>query len=118
MQKVRNSKDIIEEIESLLVELKQSVGIKQQKSAILAKRTGKQGLEHSQFSGLTGEIYTLVKDGFFKDPKDISEIQKKLRDEGVVKPTTSLMPSLILLVRKKVLGRNKPQKGTYKYFKR
>lgn len=118
MKKTRNQKQIVNEIELLLTELKQTLVESQGKPSFRCKAPESSSTSRAQFSGLTGEICALAEEGFFKDPKEISEIQKKLKDEGIVKPTTALMPSLTRLIRKKVLGRNKPQKGPYKYFKR
>jgi hypothetical protein len=108
---------IISEIEILLVQLRESLKLSldknygDSKNKIIKKKD-------RQLSGLSGKINELAEDGFFESPKSISEIQKKLQDEGVKKPTTSLMPPLLLLIRKKVLGREKPEKGVYKYYQR
>jgi hypothetical protein len=109
--------EIIEKIESLLEELKDSLGgtsHKHAKASPPAPKTGK------AFSGLTGNIYGLVQEGFFKAPKAISEIQNKLQLEGIKKPTTALSGPLLTLIRKKVLERAKSAdgKGTYKYQQR
>ncbi len=103
------TKQIIEEIEALLIQLKQSLNVPN-KAVSYNKEKSK--------STLTGEIYELVEEGFFNDQKTISDLQKKLKDRGIKKPTTALMPSLKLLIVKKVLDRNKPNKGLYNYFKR
>lgn len=115
---MRSQKQIINEIELLLAELKRTSGVGSKKQTTGGGATTLFQKSTVSFSGLAGEIHALVREGFFKEPKDISEIQQKLKDEGVLKPTTSLMPSLMRLVRKKVLGRNKPPKGKYKYFQR
>ncbi|MFA6355565.1 MAG: hypothetical protein WCY23_00485 [Candidatus Omnitrophota bacterium] len=112
---MKNSKEIIEEIENLLMELKSSLSIKQDYPQ--GKGTKASSVKEG-FSGLTKEVFDLVKEGYFEKPKTISDIQKKLRDEGTSKPTTSLMKPILLLVRKKILGRNKPEKGVYKYYQR
>jgi hypothetical protein len=111
--------EIIIKIEDLLQELKQSLGV----SSTPKKKSGAKGSSEprdEKFSGLTAEIFNLVQEGYFKEPREISEIQKKLRLEGVNKPTTSLMKPLLLLVRKKIIGRNEPSsgKGPYKYYQR
>lgn len=112
------TEQIIKEIETLLIQLKQSLNVpnkisshhKEKSKSIFNQRLG--------FSGLTGKIYELIEEGFFDDSKTISDLQRKLKDRGIKKPTTALMPSLRILVIKKVLDRNKPDKGLYKYFKR
>lgn len=109
--------EIIGKIESLLEELKASLGATSQKHTKAAAKTPKVEVA---FSGLAGEIYNLVQDGFFKEPKSISELQNKLRLEGVKKPTTSLSGPLLRLTKKKVLGRSEPAdgKGPFKYHQR
>lgn len=117
MQKMVKTEQIIEQIEELLIQLKQSLnlpgGVLQYKN--LFRLNPKQKLK---FSGLTAQIHELIEEGFFNNPKTISDLQKKLKDRGIKKPTTALMPSLQRLIIKKVLDRNKPDKGLYNYFKR
>ena len=108
---------IIEKIEGLLAELKTSLGETASKPARVtakATRTGR------SLAGVPGMIYSLVQDGFFKEPRAISEIQGKLRLEGVNKPTTTLSGPLLKLVRMKILTRSKPAdgKGPLKYQQR
>lgn len=110
---MNKSKKIIEQIESLLVELKKEIGV----STSTAKED-KKVTAGENFSGLTGEIFNLVTEGFFDNAKSLSEMQRKLKEEGINKPTTALMKPVLLLIRKKVLGRNKPEKGQYQYYKR
>lgn len=112
------NKQIIEQIETLLTQLKQSLNLPGKNTLQSRKKhrpTIKQG---RAFSGLTGSIYELLEEGFFDDFKTISELQKKLKARGINKPTTSIMPSLKILIKNRVLDRNKPDKGLYKYFKR
>ncbi len=108
--------EIVNKIEALLGELKISLT----GGAIGLPKKSKTISSPKRFSGLTGEIFNLIQEGFFKEPKNISEIQNKLRLEGINKPTTSLMSPLILLVRKKVIGRKESAdgKGPYKYHQR
>lgn len=118
MQDTKKSQQIIEQIEALLTELKQLLNVP---SEILLSHKKKPGLAINQgrgFSGLTGKIYELIEEGFFNEPKTISDLQKKLKDRAINKPTTALMPSLKLLITKRVLDRNKPDKGIYEYFKK
>ncbi|MCK5122817.1 MAG: hypothetical protein KAQ87_01560 [Candidatus Pacebacteria bacterium] len=114
---MKKNEQIIKKIEILLIELKQSLNIENE----ISLYDGKHKIipnQKQQFSGLTGSIYELIEEGFLNDPKTISDLQKKLKDRGIKKPTTSLMPSLKILIIKKVLDRNKPKKGLYQYFKR
>ena len=71
-----------------------------------------------KFSGLTEKIYELIKEGFFDESKTISDLQKKLKDRTINKPTTSLMAPLKLLITKDLLDRTKSDKESYKYFKK
>ena len=112
------NEQIIEQIEKLLIQLKESLNLP---SKILPSQKTKYGQPISRargFSGLTGKIYELMEEGFFDKPVTISDLQKKLKDRGTKKETTTIMPSLKLLLDKKILDRNKPDKGFYKYFKR
>ena len=106
------NEQIIGQIEELLMQLKQSLNVSNKTSSRPI------GSRESRFSGLTGKIYKLIEEGFFNDPKTISDLQQKLKDRGIKKPTTALMPSLKLLIIKEALDRNKPDKGLYNYFKR
>lgn len=113
MQKITKSEQIIEQIEVLLIQLKQLLNVSYHRKT--PESSHNQGLK---FSGLTHGIYELIEEGFFSEPKTISDLQKKLKDRGTNKPTTTIMPSLKLLIDKKILDRNKPDRGLYKYFKR
>ena len=108
--------EIIVKIESLLGELKQSLGI----TAHMAKRRevkGSQKAGDENFSGLTKEIFNLVQEGYFKEQRTISDVEKKLHQRAINKPTTSLMKPLRLLIHKRIIEREKPDgKGHYKYF--
>jgi len=118
MQKIIKSQQIIEQIEALLIELKQSLNVPNKTSRAHYKQLKSANNQGYRFSGLTGKIYEFIEEGFFDEPKTISDLQKKLKDRGTNKPTTALMPSLKLLIIKKVLDRNKPDKGLYRYFKK
>ena len=108
--------EIILKIEALLEDLKQSLGTK---TSSVKKRgvKGSHGTSRENLSGLTKEIFNLVQEGYFKEPRTISEIEKKLHQRAVNKPTTSLMKPLRLLIHKRIIEREKPDgKGHYKYF--
>lgn len=108
--------EIILKIESLLEDLKQSLG-GETPSAKKREVKGLHEVDHKKFSGLTKEIFNLVGEGYFKEMRTISEIEKKLHQRAVNKPTTSLMKPLRLLIRKSIIERDKPDgKGHYKYF--
>lgn len=111
-----NNTEIIIKIEALLKDLKQSLGAKPSIKKQGAK--GSHGTSRENFSGLTKEIFNLVQEDYFKEPRTISEIAKKLHQRAVNKPTTSLMKPLRLLIHKRIIEREKPDgKGHYKYSK-
>lgn len=114
---MKNNLEIIGKIESLLEELKVSLGATPTKHTKVAAKTPK---AKTTYSGLTGDIYDLVQSGFLKEAKAISEIQNQLKLEGIKKPTTALSGPLLFLLRKKILSRTKPVdgKGPYKYQQR
>lgn len=107
--------EIIIKIESLFQELKESLS----GGTAIEKKLKAKGLRDrssEKFSGLTGEIFSLVLEGYFKEGREISEIEKKLHQRAVNKPTTSLMKPLRLLIRKGIIEREKPGgKGHYEY---
>ena len=107
------ARDIISKIEVLFLELKQKLNID-------AERGVKKNVHKvaPKISGVAGEILTLAHTGFFAKPKSLSEIQSKLQDEGVNKPTTALMDPILRLIRKKILARAKSEKGQYQYYLR
>ena len=115
MPKMTN-KQIIEQIEMLLVELKKTLKIQTKISCQNKKMKIGSGIH--KFSGLTEKIYELIKEGFFDESKTISDLQKKLKDRTINKPTTSLMAPLKLLITKDLLDRTKSDKESYKYFKK
>lgn len=115
MKKKLKPEDIIKQIELLLEELRNTLSDVPQKFAVNRLKKIK---DRKEFHGLTGKIYELVREGFFDESKTIADLQKKLKDRSINKPTTSLMPPLKLLIIKKVLDRSKPDKGLYNYFKR
>lgn len=112
------NQQIIEQIETLLIQLKHSLNLSHKITSHSTKKRQSMPKQGWAFSGLTRNIYELLEEGFFDDSKTISELQKKLKDRGINKPTTSIMPSLKVLIKNRVLDRSKPDKGLYKYFKR
>lgn len=106
--------EIIKKIEALLAELSASLDTK----PIIQLEPEISVSLKSKFSGLTKKILTLIQEGFFDEPRDISEISKRLRRWGYNKPTTSLSGPLRELVKKNFLDRDKldGEKSVYKYF--
>lgn len=67
-------------------------------------------------AGPKAYIEELIKDGFFKKPKPISEIKTELENLGHHIPVTSLSGPLQKLCQRKQLRRQKPAgSGTYTY---
>lgn len=103
----KTAQELITEIETLVTELKLTLS---QGDGVMVARTAEKKL-----NGLTGQIYDLTKEGFFDQSKTLSDIQTKLRDEGINKPVTSLMKPLLYLVKEKFLKRERSEKGQYRY---
>lgn len=61
--------------------------------------------------GPVGYITELADEGFFKNKKSLSEIQKKLEEAGHIYAQTSLSPALLNLTKKKILRRLREKKG-------
>lgn len=100
----KNPKFIINQIRQLLSELE---GLD-----VLSVSKGK--ITPTPLRGLTGEVSNLIQEGFFDQPKDLSEIREKLRAEGIKKNSSELMRPLLQLIKKKFLKRDKIEKK-YKY---
>jgi hypothetical protein len=67
--------------------------------------------------GITGLILELKQQGFFKQKRELKEIQEKLESEGYIYPVTTLSPILIRFVKDRELGRIK-ENGKWKYVNR
>ncbi len=65
-------------------------------------------------STLADYIADLIETGFFKQPKDLSAVQKGLAEMGHVYPVTTLSPALLRRVRGRELRRLK-QDGRWYY---
>lgn len=114
MSEELNQSELIRQIETLIEKLKLSLSGNHGQFINIAPIKLK---KERKFIGLTAKVYELVGEGFFDEPKTISDLQKKLKDGMINKPTTSLMAPLKLLVGKKILERNKPEEGIYNYIK-
>lgn len=117
MQKTKKSEQIVEQIEALLIQLKRSLNIFGGTSLNSGGKSRSTISREHEFSGLIGKIHELIGEGFFKDPKTISEISKRLQHRGYKTPTTALSGPLLKLVRKDFLKRDKPEgkENIYKY---
>jgi hypothetical protein len=65
----------------------------------------------------TDAIVELKTEHFFKKPRALSDIKEKLASRGMIYPLTSLSGVVLLLVRKRALGRVK-QDGRWLYIAR
>lgn len=66
-------------------------------------------------SGPQAYIEEMARDGFFKQPKTISEVKGELENRGRHIPITSLSGPMQALCQKKVLRRHKPDGKTFSY---
>ena len=102
---IQNTKFIISQIKRLLMELEKSLDATSvSRDEVISKKP----------RGLTGEIFDLIQEDFFNEPRSLFEIQEKLREEGIKKNSSELMRPLLQLIKKKFLKRNKIEKK-YKY---
>lgn len=81
------------------------------------KRVEVQNDGEENFSGLTGGIKLLVKEGFFKEGKTQGEIFGELKRQGYHYPKTSLPITLKGFIQKRILTRL-GENGQYQYIER
>jgi hypothetical protein len=68
-------------------------------------------------SSLAERVNLIADEGFFSEPRSLSEIQNKLAEHGWHYPQTSLSTPLIRLVRQRVLRRLQVAEGNKKVWK-
>lgn len=68
-------------------------------------------------SSLADRIGSLAEEGFFREPRGLSEVQAKLAEHGWHYPQQNLSTPLIRLVRKRVLRRLQGAEGKKKVWK-
>ena len=68
-------------------------------------------------SSLADRIGSLAEEGFFREPRGLSEVQAKLAEHGWHYPQQNLSTPLIRLVRKRVLRRLQGAEGGKKVWK-
>ena len=73
--------------------------------------SGKKETKSSAKKGPQGFIADLTETGFFKQKRNIAEIQKKLEEQGHIYAQTSISAPLIRLVRARKLRRIKEKDG-------
>jgi len=99
---MRNSQEIIKEINALLQELSAAPskrGRSKQESSNKASKS------QENYSGPSGGLRLLIKEGFFKAPKMLSEVTNRLHQDGFRYPTKTISVCLLRLVRSRVLVR-------------
>jgi membrane protein involved in colicin uptake len=79
------------------------------------KRSGGKVRVRSSGGGPKGYIWELIKEGFFKKPKTITEVKAELGNRGHHIPLNSLSTPLLRLCRDKELRRQKGNKNTFLY---
>jgi hypothetical protein len=95
-------KGSIEEIDRIMSLHEKSAQLKDSKTIPVGKIKRK-----SPIIGPKGRIQELKEGGFFKEKRSIADIQEKLEENGHIYAQTSLSPTLVRLVREKVLRRVK-----------
>ena len=65
----------------------------------------------------TDAILELKEEGFFDKPKALADIKEKLADQGMIHPLTTLSGVVLVLVRRRQLGRVK-EDGRWSYVSR
>ena len=105
----------VEEVAILIEKFKNNDGNNQTSSGKKRKKRSGAGKKTSSRNkskiGTTGLILNLCESGFFKSRRTISDVQKKLEEQGHIYALTSLSTPLVRLVRKKELRRIKDKKG-------
>lgn len=93
---------------------------RQTTKATRGKRTKTQkpkGRGEREAAGPLAYIRQIKKEGFFKQKRTLSDVQKTLETRGYIYPVTSLSGPLLSLVRSRELGRLK-EEGVWKYVHR
>lgn len=121
-QKKRTPSEIINDIAILLDELSSLLGksVKGSKKSSLGKISVKN--EEKKYSGVAGGIQMLIVDNFFQEPKPLSEVVARLRQEGFNYRRSVIAMALLRAVRNRSLTRleaeNRKGKEKWIYAKR
>ena len=70
------------------------------------------------FEGLSGGMRLLIQENFFKEGRSQGEVFVELKRRGYHYPKSSIPPTLINLIQKRVLNRDKGQDGAWRYVER
>lgn len=99
----KNAQELANQIIELVSELADLAGVKIEvkplSKSVETKENGK------KYSGATGGVRLLLKEGFFNEPKRLLEVSGQLKMEGRHYPNPSLSMGLLNLVRERKLVR-------------
>ncbi len=102
MEKPKNKKgaDIIATIHALLDELEEHIVVDSSAGGhVLTKKAG------LSYSGASGGIRMLIRDGYFKEMRSLPEVILRLRQEGFNYPRNTISMTLLRAVRQRILVR-------------
>ncbi|HEX4542492.1 MAG TPA: hypothetical protein VH114_04940 [Candidatus Acidoferrum sp.] len=99
-----------EEVQNIIRQMGGGAGHSKQQAGSAAK-AGK------RLPSATDAILELNEEGFFNKPKALADIKQKLADQGMIYPLTTLSGVVLLLVRRRKLGRVK-EDGRWSYVSR
>lgn len=110
-ERLSKLEDIVKEMNERLSKVETILGNLLKESQKKIKKSEKRKIT------LMDLFITLKEDGFFDEPRKISDIAEELARRGYFYPTSSLTKPLIRSVRKGILGRLKKE-GVWHYVKR
>lgn len=105
---VEGSKEEVQDIVRQLGDVSGRVGKRSSRSAVKAGK---------RLPTATDAILELKEEGFFDKPKALADVKEKLASQGMIYPMTSLSPVVLILVRRRQLGRVK-EGGRWSYVAR
>lgn len=100
-----------EDVQSIIRQLGGGSGRGKKALRVAAAKGGK------RLPTATDAILELKEEGFFDKPKALADIKEKLADQGMIYPLTSLSGVVLVLVRRRQLGRVKVD-GRWSYVSR
>jgi len=100
-----------EEVQNIVRQIGVGSGRGKRTPRVAAAKGGK------RLPSATDAILELKEEGFFDKPKALADIKEKLADQGMIYPLTSLSGVVLVLVRRRQLGRVKVD-GRWSYVSR
>jgi hypothetical protein len=97
-----------EEVQNIIQQLGGGAGHSKRARRVASAKTGKHfasGKGGKRLPTATDAILELKEEGFFDKPKALADIKEKLADQGMIYPLTSLSGVVLVLVRRRQLGR-------------